>query len=525
MLKLLNINNLASAGVNTDLAPWELPPEYITDGINFRVFGNRMISTGATEDWTTPPVHFNAGFLMHVGSISGSFWMVAGRSAVYVWNSTTWNDISITTGGLYGNIGVNGELDWTGCMLGKIPIINNPATQPEYWNPQSVGQELQPLDFKPGVSWASENKTFKVIRSHKNFLFALNLTENGVDFPNAYRWSHPADINGLPFTWDETDLSAIAGRAQLGGDGGQIIDGLSLRDAFCIYSESGVDVLEQSGDEFIWRARELSSTVGLLNKDCIVEVKGVHYFISDGDILRNDGTTIRSIVHKKIRKRINSQINPDFFHRAYAVRNNSVKEIWFCFPEGVSEYPNVAYVYNWLDESWAIQQIPENTAFTGYGPQSDPPTTWDNIIGTWDNTSRTWGSARRTPLDDTLVSIRVADSGLFILDPGNSGQSGDIAARIERLNLALEGHKQITSISRVYPHMTGTQDVGFQVGSQDHAGAPVRWSPIHIFNPATDRKIDIRTTGELHAWRITSIGTGRWSISGLGIEYALSGER
>lgn len=522
-LQQLIIENMGAKGLNTDVSPWALPPEYITNGNNFRIFANRIQSTGSNELWTTPPASFDAGFVMYVIALTANYWMSCGRSAVSVYDGTTHTVISSIEG--YANIALDGEYNWTGCMLGSIPIINNPAIYPEYWSPQGAGQVMQRLEFLPGSTWQDVNKSFKIIRSHNNFLFALDLVESGVELPTSYRWSHPAANNGLPFTWDETDLSSLASIEQIGGDGGRILDGLSLRESFCIYSERAINILDFTGDEFVWRRRSMPSKSWLLNRNCIVEANGAHYFLSDGDVIRNDGNSITSIAHNRIRRRLNSQISSDFFDRSFVVHNAALKEIWFCVPEGTSQYPNVAYVYNWLDDSWAIQQLPNNISFADYGQQSVPPTTWDTVPGTWASTTLTWGSQTRTPKNDTIIGIDATTSELVLLDPIGNNTGIDTSSSIERTDYPLNGHREVTTITRVYPHMTGTEPVNIQIGSQQHAGGPVNWSQTLTFNPASDRKIDVRSTGEFHAWRISSIGTGNWSISGMTVEFTGAGKR
>jgi len=98
------------------------------------------------------------------------------------------------------------------------------------------------------------------MRSHKQFLFALGLNEGGTIIPDGVRWSSPADITGIPETWDELDTTNFAGITTLGGDGGNIIDGVSLRDSFVVYRESGITVFDYVGGQFVWKSmsRELS---------------------------------------------------------------------------------------------------------------------------------------------------------------------------------------------------------------------------------------------------------------------------
>jgi hypothetical protein len=539
--KRLVIGNIGNKGLSTDPLPWELPPEFLTFGANFRIFAGSIRTSGGKADWSTAPAPFYPGHVIHVGATSGDYWLVCGRGeatpangTVYAFDGQTWTDVSSSGG--YAGVGLDDELLWTSCMLGQIPIINNPQHYPEYWSPQSPGQLMQPLQFDPTSTWQDKGYTFKVIRSHRNYLFALNLLEGVTEFPDSFRWSHIADINGLPPTWDETDQAFLAGKAALGGDGGAIIDGESMRDAFCIYSENSIDMLDYTNDEFVWRRRELSATVGLLSRNAMVEVKGQHFFLADGDIVVNDGNRIESIAHNRIRRQLNARVSVDYYNRSYAVRNDSLKEVWFCVPEEDAKYPNVAYIYNWKDNSWAIRQIPyiedaagtavSGIAYAGYGSQADPTRRWDDFtdLETWDSQTQVWGSSERTPLDDTVVGCDPLVSKLVLLDPSGTPDD-DIQTRIERTDFPLEGQDNVTTITRVYPHVQGTLPMSFQFGSQDFAGAPIRWKPPIVFDPDQDRKIDVRTTGELHCWRVDSIGKNNWQMSGMTFEYENSGKR
>ena len=523
MSELLRIINIGEYGLATDPAPWVLPPEFITSGLNFKVVSGSIVLTGGSELWSTAGINFSPAFPFHVGSTSGDFWLVAGRSAVYVFDGVTWTAVSSAAG--YTTLGTDDELRWTGCMLGQIPIINNPQVHPEYWAPQQATQILQPLDFDSSNTWAAKGYSADVIRSHKNFLFALNLHEGGTDFPDSYRWSHPADINGLPATWDETDDAFLAGKAALGGEGGQIIDGYSLRDAFCMYSESAIDILDYTSDEFVWRRRNLSNTTGLLSRNSAIEIKGTHFFLADGDIVKNDGNSIISVAHDRIRKDLSRRIDINNYDRSYAVRNDGSKEIWFCIPESGLDYPNIAYIYNWRDNSWAIRDIPTDVAFSNYGSQTPTPETWDGATGqTWDSQRRTWNSPRATPLDDTIVGADPVTGSLHLLEVTGTSDD-DFAAFIERTDFPLVEERQVTTITRIYPHMSGDGPVDIQFGSQDFPGAPVRWKPAVSFNPSTDRKVDIRTTGELHCWRYSATGKISFDLSGFTIEYVKDGLR
>lgn len=522
-LKLKQIDNIGSKGLNTDITPWSLPPEFITRGMNFRVSDNAIMSSGGSNLWSPAPENFNPGRLMHVRSSSGDYWMVMGTDKVYAFSGQIWTNISNPDG--YAGVLADGEVDWTFCKLGKIPIINHPLHYPEYWDPVSGGQPLQSLPFAPGETWKDRSITTQVMRSHKNFLIALNLQEGSVEYPNAYRWSHPADINGLPFTWDETDKSALAGRAQVGGQSGALIDGLSLRDSFVLYSENAINVLHPTLDEYVWRRVEVSQTTGVFVKDVITEVRSAHFFITDGDIVSFNGNSLESIINNRLRRRMQAYMNVSAYKNSYIVRNTVRNEIWFCVPEDTAELPNMAYIYNWQNDSWSLRELPPNMAFANYGAQAVPQVTWNTWQGTWNEQLAPWSNSQLSPMDDTVIGVRPSPSELHILDPYAAPSDDAFNTVIERTNFALGGLRQTVQVSRVYPKLEGSGKVRVTLGAQDYPDSPVRWKPAQIFDINTDRKLDIRVTGELLAYRIESVSSSGFRLSGLDFEYALAGER
>lgn len=568
MTERLSINNIGTKGLNTDISPWDLPPEFLTNAFNFKVGLNSVYSTGGYADWDAPTTGFNAGFLMSSGNTSGNYWIVAGRTEVDCFDGFTFTDISSAAG--YAGLSTNDELLWTGCNLGNIPVVNNPQAHPEYWSPASPGQVLQPLMWDAANTWAVQGVTCRVIRAHKNFLFALNITDV-TEKPDTYRWSTAADTNSLPVTWDETDTAYIAGVASLGGDGGDIVDGLTLRDSFIIYSRKAIDVLDYTGGEFIWKRRELSDTIGCLNTNCVVEANGFHYFISQNDVMRTDGTTIESIIHGSIKNKFLDELDYTRFRMCFVMHNANKKEVWFCIPTGGTDYASRAYVYNWQEKTWAIRDLP-NCAYAafgilyagtvgpaglggdGYGDNSGAPAgaspTWANWAGTWENQSGTWNSGSfglgttttlpdgtpdpggtpytynlQTEFADAPVCVLNSDSSLKILEPISGITSGTRQTTLERTNFPLDGLQQVTTITEVYPKIRGISPVSIQFGSHKLPGGSITWKPAITFTPGTDRKLNIRSTGSLHAWRIVSEGITDWELTGMDIVYERNGVR
>lgn len=578
-MNLFPIRNVGEVSLNTDLVPWELPPENITYGKNFRAVNKNLFANQSKTPLGAADLSGYFGNRLVSTTSKGSYYILAmGRTAVKVFNYVNWTDISSFQG--YSAVGVGGEVDWTATLLGSIPIINHPKIGIEYWSPQDVTVKLKALQFSPpntvtagsfiigrqytiktvgttnfivigaasntvgltfvatgvgtGTGTATDlisntwfDKGFKcnVIRAHKQFLFALNLIEGTTELPNAYRWSHPADINGIPFTWDETDLSAIAGKDAIGADSGDIIDGATAGDSFCIYSERGVVALDFVGDEFVWRKRQISTISGLLAKDCVVEVDGNNFFISNGDVLVNDGRSITSLMTNRVRKNFASSIDTVNYRNSYAIKLKHENEIWFCIPTNDSIFANLAYIYNWADNTWSIRDIPSDVSHSTYSKISAGLRTWDTIEGTWDTVTGIWSGSNDSPFLNGIVGV-VPELGSALFELHSNKYLNPIDSVIERLGIMFDQTDvKVTTITRVYPHMQGSGTVLIEIGSHDFANSAVRWKPGVLFNIGVDRKIDVRTTGELHAYRLTSVGNNTFFFNGLTFEYENNGVR
>lgn len=558
MQKLLTINNFGSVGINQDVNKSILPPEIFTEGINFRLFNGNIETFNGEVILGRPPTDINAANIIWVSVDGSNYYILLGLHNIIVTDGLTYTNISSLPSSAYPGLSAGDEYKWNWSKLGTIPIINNVQHFPEYWSPQSPSQIFQPLNFRPAVTWSTAGKKCKIIRSHKNFLFALGLNEGGTDMPYAYRWSHPADINGLPYTWDETDLAAIAGISQVSGDYGVIVDGLSLRDNFCIYTQNAIVILSYIGGEFVWNARPLTTSYGLLAQDCVVEVNGVHYFISEGDVLRNDGSSITSLLHNRMRTRIASSISSTYSSRSFAVANYADKEIWFCLVEEGFDMPNLAIIYNWEDDNISLRELTPTLAkltyapilqglvnaisepwstfsATSWGSEADPwnmlseaanltlPITWQNTGLSWDDYTKNWDYSSVSPFSKSLVGVSPLTSDIVAVEYYTPGTTLD--TYIARESFVIEDQRQVKMVTKIYPHMQGIAPLEISVGAQDYTGGPISWSDPITFTPNRDRAINVRSTGKLHSWKFASIGSGTFTLSGMDIEYTLAGRR
>lgn len=523
MVKLLEVRDFAKGGLNTDLPSWDLPSNFLTNIRNVRLYGKKLAPFGGYSVWTDLPVNIEPGFIMPAGAVSDDFWLIAGLNNVYAYDGNTFFNIS-SSGGY---VSINDESLWQGSILSDIALLNNVQGYPEYWPDKNGAVLLEPLPWDATNTWEDLGQQAKVIRSHKQFLFALNLVDGGVEIKDGVRWSSPADINSIPETWDPLDITNFAGITQLGGTGGDIVDGRTLRDSFVVYREKGISVFDYVGGQFVWSIRHLSESHGLLSPNAIIEVKGSHFFMSDGDILYNDGNTIKSLTHNRIKKQLINSIDSENYKNSYAVRNTANSEAWFCVPETGFTFPNIAFVYNWKDDTWSIRDIPVSE-HASYGSQVTAGLSWDTVEGSWNNSNITWAQTGTTPVSETIISAALVDGTykLLLLDEPINSVLSPFSTMVERVGFPIEGQDYITTITRVYPHIAGAGKVFIQMGSQSYVGDAVRWEQAVEFNPQTDRQVDVRTTGALHCFRVyTEESSDPWELSGMDIEYVTAGKR
>lgn len=528
-----------------DLEPADLPPDQMSyaknyllrDGKVYAFNGENVIASfnGPLSGAATYTLY--GGYIDYVTAGDVKYFLVAGRNSlsttkgiVQVTNGTTWTDISNADG--YASLAANDELLWTGCKLGSIPIINNPKHFPEYWSPQNTSQKMQYLMFDATHTWKDKGYRANVIRSHNNFLFALGLTEGGIELPNAYRWSHPADINGLPFTWDETDLSAIASKESVEGLENRLVDGLSLRDAFALYSTRSMYVLDYVGGEFVWQRRKLSQSHGVLTTNCVVEAVGNHIVLTDGDIVINDGNSITSLLTSKMKRYLEKNLSNDSFNNCFAQVNYIDNEAWFFIVQPSATYPSIAFVVNYNTGQISLRDVQGKKVSATFGQTLKTAQTWDTIVNTWRNVKRTYQESEASPFNDSII---VLDTGpataaptsydIVNIEENSTVNPIELLTVLERTCFDLEGQETVTTIVRVYPHIRSTGSVLIQFGSHSHMTSPISWKPPVVYTPNSMRQVNLRTTGELHAWRISSIDDVPFEFTGMDIEYQLAGFR
>lgn len=499
-------------GVIKDLSSRDMKPNAWTDGQNVRAFDgmlHQFLGHGAV--YGTLPI--TAYHVLPVNVGGARYWMYAGANKVYTVSGATGavvhTNLTRQTAGLDVDYTVSPN-SWTSTFIGGTPILNpgNETDPPQQWT-RSLSSRLTTLDNWPA------NTFCKAMRSFKNQLVALNVTEGGVNYPYMVWWSHPADPGSVPISWAINDPDYDSGRFDLGDEGGEIIDGLALRDSLMIYRRNAVHRLDYVGGPFVNNNAKVLGMSGALNRNCIAELDGFHVVLTSQDVVIHDGQTATSCLDKQARRDLFRDIDTASFDKAFVVKNPFWNEVWICYPRLGSTTPDKALVWNYKDRTVGYRDLPD-LYHANYGPvevgASQP---WDSDDAPWSSDTTIWNEPEYTP--DSARLMAVGDSRtMYLMDSSLSFAGALPDAYAERRGLTFGDPNRRTFVRGIVPHVSGQtgSSINIEIGGAENPyddptyNAPVAYtigSNVRVDSPVEARYIAIKiSTGDAYQWRLDS---------------------
>lgn len=250
------------------------------------------------------------------------------------------------------------------------------------WGEQTVVDN----DGNPSVkkfNWKCER-----VRSFNNRLFALNMRESNAsgvttNYPLRLRWSNFANENKAPTLWDDfaydrvvsSDLASnivgqtqalengYAGYIDLADSNGSLIDILPLKDYLFVYTEFETYIGSPTNNTYQpLMFKKLFNDSGILAPECVVEVEGSHFVVTQNDVILHNGATKKSIASNRVK---NMLINEICLVNPLATRvhlHQDKKEVWVLYV-GPGE-PKESFactkaaVWNYEFDTWSFRTIP-----------------------------------------------------------------------------------------------------------------------------------------------------------------------
>ena len=548
----LPIRGLGAVGVVTDADPYNLPINGFTRAKNVRFTEGKVEHGPVYRDVSAPITSFNPMFASGIYALDGYDTVVVVDELFTVRQFQNGafrvdgggNDYPLYTVSDPSN--PPSSLKVTHTTLADVQYINRPNRVPIAQAPAASNNAFSPLP-----NWDLCHRT-KALRSFGDFLVALNMTENGAAYPNRVRFSNIALANNVPNDWTGTVAGSSAGFVDLVQMSTPIIDGATLGPNFLIYSQDQVWMMEFVGGTFIFNFRKIFDDAGVISQNCIVEVGGRHYVFDRDDIYVTDGNTRESICEGRVRDYIFSGIDLSKADKSFVLHNNELEEVYFCYHSGddMAEFAdgdccNRAAVYNYRDDTWTFQDLPNVVA--GTLANMDSTVTYTTATQTYENVGGSYhsqeSSFQRHPLllsrQYTVGGVNKSESrilGVDTIDTGSLSQSLNSTlskpALLERTgidldeqNVPLSGYKVI---NRVYPQIStpnSNNDFRFNFGAADIPTGVPNYGASTVFDAAAGYKVDTRMAGRYLSYKLATDTFKDFAFTGMDIDVVVTGKR
>lgn len=531
------VRMLGQYGLLPDAAPETLPSNAWSRGNNVRFEHNRVSRAPAFRTVDQGLLQTMPAFVLAATDAAGTeFLIIANNDGnLTKWSGGTETDVTPTTGFTPGT----DSRAYTGCVLGNVIYVNRPDRVPFGLLPSGT-------DFEVIPAWDS-NLRAGALRSFGDYLIAINVTDAGTDKPQLVKWSNATLINEFPDSFDETDVTKLAGETPLSSLNGPLIDGLALRNGFILYGKTQAFIMTLSNDQFVFNFDKLFDNAGVIAPNCVVEVDGRHYVFGPADIYMHDGVTKTSIADGFVKDLVFNNINRDKADNFFVFHDEFRSEVVFCYVSTdddagfeAGDFPNRAVAYNYASQTWAPRDLPNVVGAAVV--TTDTLLTWASITGTWATQGGNWAQSSEGHLRGVVMvkqADSISDETIIALDsfdinsrfPFELFSEGIKPAYVRRekldlteLGLSVRDYKKWSSIMPIAV-TGGTADLYVQVGSQLTIGANIVWDTAQTFDPATDYKVDTRHGGRFLAIEFGVEDAGDFQLSGYDFDVLATSHR
>ena len=239
--QLVPIENIGSAGVITDIPPWQLPPNAWSSANNVRfddVSVKKMPGyTEVMEGLPEPPLHLETYQLYDSGKY---YWVAFCSNNIYAYDpdipdGAKWVDVTPDPAPQ------NDErIQWQTAKLGAVLVATNGVDAPYWWRLDdgifNVNNKFEPLP-----DWLPEWDNCQTMAGFKSFMFAGSMYDNVVNLKKnrLVAWSDMTS-QYTPPDWDYTDPYGDAGIYELLDSQGPIVHMAQLRESIMIYKTDSI---------------------------------------------------------------------------------------------------------------------------------------------------------------------------------------------------------------------------------------------------------------------------------------------
>lgn len=339
----------------------------------------------------------------------------------------------------------------------------------------------------------------RVVRPFNNRLVAMNIKEErgseaDVYLPIDFLWSsHITTIQSLAAATWSSSTTNTAGDAFLLDTPGKILDGGQLGELFIAYKSDSVVRVRETGDSFVLAFESIFEDDGIYSTRCFANIgNSQHLVVGNYGIYVHDGQTQRQDIAKDLFKdTMYALVKSTERDRTFVFQQTRDKEVWLCLPSNSNSSTgcDLAFVYDYDSSKIHKRTLPGIT---------------DLFETELDGELKIYGTKSGTTLK--ILSNTVLESdGYFERVNDNLTDNGKVK-HINRI--------EVNSVGSCLVALTGTQNLS---DSKSYTNV--------AFNPATDHKIDVRTSGRYMNLKVTMNGATNPELSKLQFGIKMMGVR
>lgn len=555
-----------------DSLPFDLPPNSWNAAYNVRFHnGDAESAKGwvkrATLSEPCKRIVYNAG-------LSGNYWLAFGTTKIFsIQDSLVETNVTRLSANY-------SSADWHCHNFQGIPIATNGVNYPQVQFEVGTAPDNSTKFQDHWIDPDGEDRC-KLLIGYKNFIVALNITENGNNYPTKIRWSDAAAPGDIPASWDVADPTTLAGERVLPADTGAIVAAELMRDDLIIYMVNAVYRMTFVGGSIVMSTKRITKDFGAFGRNSVLNTRGgKHLVLTRDDLGWFDGNTFASLAKGRAKTTLQSFLTVAEAGSARIAYHSAMDEVWFAmvFPTNAGLFG----IFNSIESaSGAIAQRPA-PYLVDFAELPDREITsklvssaytWEEIaqlpsIDGWERL----GAAKWLTFnvsgskDDYYMMGLGSDGSIYRMDYGYEFTPyTEFESKLEKTDLDITGDENEATILAVYPrfssgqiqqaHAVNTWDqiglVGtywdgsdggepdysesewwefddnrvvpqFYIGSQDAAGAPVNWREPKVLG--SRYKVPTKARGRRHAFKIVSQGY-QWRLSGYLMEFTNSGRK
>ena len=381
-------------------------------------------------------------------------------------------------------------------------LVVNPATDapPQFTSATASANSLVEIP-----NWLHDSSSqpiiVRILKPFNNRLIGMNVKEehgagtaDDTYQPIDLLWSsHITTIASLAAAYWTASTTNTAGDAFLLDTPGKILDGGQLGEFFIAYKSDSVVRIRETGDTFVLSIESIFEDDGIYSTRCFANIgNSQHLVIGNYGVYIHDGQSQKQDIAKDVfQDTLYALVKPAERNRSFVFQQTRDKEVWFCVPSNANDTTgcDIAFVYDYSNSKIHKRTLPGLS----------------DLFETEHNGElKIYGCKSGTKLK-TLSNTALEANGFFERTDDNL-TNNSITKQIKRIHVTAKGTCNLA--------ITGTKFLGDTASYTNVA-----------FNPASDSKVDVRTSGRFMNLKVTMNGTTNPELTNLQFDIKVIGVR